>query len=336
MIIMAIVYLLLISSCLLQWSSGTAFNPVVYDTKAPLSSQCGQSDPFEDDQQLMEALKMAQQQLPPPGCNPPPTCIDILLCNSSASSGYYQIQAANGSLVQAYCDMEGTNCGGQAGWMRVAHLNITDPSSQCPAGFRVVTRNNKMFCIRDAAGCQPITVESFGLTYSRVCGYVRGYAYRTPDGFWRQHLPAGSDVSLSGNYVDGVSITYGTSPISHIWTYAAGRYEVDNSPYNANNCPCNTNGTTSNIPEFVSNDYYCESSAANLQADQLIWFTNDPLWDGMQCGGNEVPCCNHAGLPWFNKNTLTPTTATITMRVCMDEDTSNEDMGIEGFELYIQ
>ena len=72
MIIMAIVYLLLISSCLLQWSSGTAFNPVVYDTKAPLSSQCGQSDPFEDDQQLMEALKMAQQQLPPPGCNPPP------------------------------------------------------------------------------------------------------------------------------------------------------------------------------------------------------------------------------------------------------------------------
>ena len=193
MIIMAIVYLLLISSCLLQWSSGTAFNPVVYDTKAPLSSQCGQSDPFEDDQQLMEALKMAQQQLPPPGCNPPPTCIDILLCNSSASSGYYQIQAANGSLVQAYCDMEGTNCGGQAGWMRVAHLNITDPSSQCPAGFRVVTRNNKMFCIRDAAGCQPITVESFGLTYSRVCGYVRGYAYRTPDGFWRQHLPAGSE-----------------------------------------------------------------------------------------------------------------------------------------------
>ena len=65
MIIMAIVYLLLISSCLLQWSSGTAFNPVVYDTKAPLSSQCGQSDPFEDDQQLMEALKMAQQTTTP-------------------------------------------------------------------------------------------------------------------------------------------------------------------------------------------------------------------------------------------------------------------------------
>ena len=158
-ILMAIVYLLLICSCLLQWSSGNAFNPIVYDPKAPLSSQCGQSDPFEDDQQLMEAMKMAHQQLPaPPGCNPPPTCIDILRCNSSASSGYYQLCVPNGSLVQVYCDMEGTNCGGQGGWMRVAHLNMTDPSSQCPAGFRVETSNNKRFCIRDSsAGCQPIT-----------------------------------------------------------------------------------------------------------------------------------------------------------------------------------
>ena len=107
---MAAVYLLIVGFCLLQWSN--AFTPVVYDAKVLPSSQCGQSDLFEDDQQLMEALKMAQQQLPPPGCNPPPTCRDVLRCNSSASSGYYQIQAANGSTVQVYCDMEGTNCGG--------------------------------------------------------------------------------------------------------------------------------------------------------------------------------------------------------------------------------
>ena len=149
-IIMAIVYMLLImGSCLLQWSGGNAFVPVVYDPKVPPSSQCGQSDPFEDDQQLMERLKMIHQQLPPPGCNPPLTCIDILRCNSSASSGYYQIQAANGSAVQVYCDMEGTNCGGEGGWMRVAHLNMTDPSSQCPATFRVETANNTRFCIRN-------------------------------------------------------------------------------------------------------------------------------------------------------------------------------------------
>ena len=133
------VYLLLIGSCLLQWSD--AFTTVVYDAKVPPSSQCGQSDPFEDDPQLMKKLKMIHQQLPTPGCNPPPTCIDILRCNSSASSGYYQIQAANGSAVQVYCDMEGTNCGGEGGWMRVAYLNVTGPSGQCPRWFQ--NRNSK-------------------------------------------------------------------------------------------------------------------------------------------------------------------------------------------------
>ena len=122
---------------------GLPFNPVVYDTKAPLPSQCGQSDSFEDDQQLMEALKMAHQQLPPPGCNPPRnrSCQEVLRCFPSAPSGYYQIHVPNGSLVQVYCDMEGTNCGGQGGWMRVAHLNMTDPSASVLLAleFRLLT-----------------------------------------------------------------------------------------------------------------------------------------------------------------------------------------------------
>ena len=49
---MALVYLLLISSCLLQWSD--AFTPVVYD--AEILSQCDQSDPFRNDQRLMRKL----------------------------------------------------------------------------------------------------------------------------------------------------------------------------------------------------------------------------------------------------------------------------------------
>ena len=82
---MAIVYLLLISSCcLLQWSG--AFTPVVYNAKVLPSSQCDQSDPFEDNQQLMEALKMAQKQLPPPECNPSTTCSDILRSNPQATT----------------------------------------------------------------------------------------------------------------------------------------------------------------------------------------------------------------------------------------------------------
>ena len=66
-------------------------------------------------------------QLGPPGCNPPKnrSCQEILYCFPSASSGYYQITAPNGSLVKVYCDMEGINCGGEGGWTRVAYVNMS-------------------------------------------------------------------------------------------------------------------------------------------------------------------------------------------------------------------
>ena len=162
---MAAVALLIVSCCLLMLSDsseGRDLSQAVYQTKAPSSSQCGH---YEDDEQLMETLKIVQQQL----CSTPRACIDILRCNSSASSGYYQIQAANGSALQVYCDMEGTHCGGKGGWMRVACLNMIQPSSQCPVGFRVQTANNKRFCIRDTsnAGCGSMLFESFRLAYTK-------------------------------------------------------------------------------------------------------------------------------------------------------------------------
>ena len=326
---MAVMYLLLVIISLFQWSG--AFTPVVYDAKVSLSSQCGQSDPFEDDQQLME---MIHQQLPPPGCNPPLTCRDVFRCKSTASSGYYQIQAANGSAVQVYCDMEGTNCGGEGGWMRVAHLNVTDSSSQCPDGYRVETVNSVTFCIRDTSVgmCAPILSESYGLTYSQVCGYVRGYQYSSMDCFNNLINPS----TLSGFYVDGVSITY-DNPIRHLWTYAAGLQEANvQGGYPNAMCPCNTpqTGRTVSSPSFVGNDYYCESGSLNYP--ESIWYTSDPLWDGMQCGGDEGPCCNHTGLPWFHKTLSTSTTATITTRVCLDEATNNENIGIDRLELYVK
>ena len=322
---MVAVYLLFISSCLSQWSGGNAFTPAVYKDKSLPSSWCA-SNLFEDDEQLMETLKMIHQQLPPPGCNPPTTCAQFLRCNSSASSGYYQIQAANGSAVQVYCDMEGTHCGGEGGWMRVAYLNMTDPSSQCPVGFRVETATSIRFCIRNtsSAGCRSIIYNSFGVTYSQICGRVRGYSFATTDGF---HY----NVPLNGSYADGVSITYGTPP-THVWTYASGHQETGNEGLN---CPCNTPPGTS-PPSYVGSSYYCESGSPNNPNSQLKWHTSDPLWDGMQCGGDERPCCNPTGLPWFNKNLLTPLTADINVRLCVNEITTNENIGIERLELYIK
>ena len=317
----------------LATSSSNKVTPVVYETTS--ESQCDhqQIDSFENDSRLIETLKIVQQQLPPPGCNKLfLSCTDILRCNSSASSGYYQIRAANSSAVQVYCDMEGTNCGGEGGWMRVAYFNMTDPSSQCPAGFRIETANNKMFCIRDtsSAGCGSMLFKSYEFSYSQVCGYVRGYSLLTPDAFAN---PSGvvRNVPLSGNYVDGVSITYGTPP-THLWTYAAGGTSI----LQIFNCPCNT-PPGRKPPSFVSSDFYCEAGGVSGESG---WHASDPLWDGMQCGGQEVPCCNHTGLPWFHKNTSTLTTAPINapikVRVCLDEDTDNENIGIECLELYVK
>ena len=312
----------------LATSSSIKVTPVVY-IKTTSESQCDQQiDSFENDPRLIEALKIVQQQLPPPrGNNLFLSCTDILCCNSSASSGYYQIQAANGSTVQVYCDMEGTNCGGERGWMRVANINMIDQSSQCPAGFRMETANNKRFCIRDisSAGCGSMLFESFELSYSQVCGYVRGYSQDTPDAF-ANPAEVVRNVPLSGNYVDGVSITYGTPP-THLWTYAAGGTPESYTVYH---CPCNTQPGIQ-APSFISSDFYCEAGSSGPG-----WRTSDPLWDGMQCGSQEVPCCNHTGLPWFHKNTSTLTTDPINVRVCLDEGTSNENIGIERLELYVK
>ena len=59
---------------------------------------------------------------------------------------------------------------------------------------------------------------------------------------------------------------------------------------------------------------------------------DDPLWDGAGCGPMSTCCAP----PWFYKQLPQPTTDDIEMRVCRDEDASNEDIAIEMVEIYIQ
>ena len=210
----------------------------------------------------------------------------------------------------------------------MAHLNMTDPYSQCPVGFRVETANNKRFCIRDtnSGGCGLILYETFGLSYSQVCGYARGYSYGTMDCFTIHNI-------ISNHYVDGVSIAYGTLN-THIWTYATALEENPATKYPVLKCPCN-NPPGKSAPSFIGNDYYCEAGTFYVPSP-FVWYTDDPLWDGMQCEGGEGPCCNHTGMPWFIKSIPTHTTDAINVHVCLDENTSNENLGIEHLELYIK
>ena len=56
-------------------------------------------------------------------------CNDVLTSDPDAVSGYYNITLNNGSIASVYCDMEGDNCDGEGGWMRVADINMTLPNT---------------------------------------------------------------------------------------------------------------------------------------------------------------------------------------------------------------
>ena len=173
---------LLISSYLLlagDYHVVSGFTPVTYSSQSS-NEECGQSDPLQDDQ-LMAVISQVRQRLGPPGCNPPRnrSCQDILHCFPSAPSGYHEIRVPNGSLVQVYCDMEGTNCGGQGGWMRVAHVNMSQDGASCPQGLTQKTMSGLTLCGQNATGCEGTLFSALGLSYSRVCGQLRGYQFGT-------------------------------------------------------------------------------------------------------------------------------------------------------------
>ena len=307
----------------------SGFTPVIYNAQG--TSECGQSDPLQDEQ-LMEALSKIHQEIGPPGCNPPQnrSCQEILYCFPSAASGYYQIHVPNGSLVQVYCDMEGTNCGGEGGWTRVAYVNMSQSGATCPQGLTQKTLSGLTLCGRNGpAGCQSTVFSTLGLKYSQVCGQLRGYQRATPNAFH----PYYNDLTrtIDSVYVDGVSITYGSSSRKHIWTYANGM----NLKVSENNCPCNS-GNERFLPPFVGSDYYCETGDNDKTCcSYSTLYSNDLLWDGQQCPGEEAPCCTRPNMPWFNKTLSETTTEDIELRVCGDESITDEDTLLELIELFV-
>ena len=236
--------------------------------------------------------------------------------------------------------MDGVNCEGTGGWTRVAYVNMSQAGATCPVGLTQMTLSGLTLCGRDSdtRSCAGTLFSTLGISYSRVCGQLRGYQRFTPDGF---HLYNNNGNIDGANYVDGVSITYGNSPRNHIWTYACGLYlDGDRRAI----CPCNTNGLTSNaaFPSFIGNDYYCEtgnndnsgSCCTDLFSTPLL--ANDPLWDGKQCVDEEAPCCSaHPNLPWFTKTLSDSTTEDIEVRVCGNQRSSDEGTPLDVIELFV-
>ena len=61
------------------------------------------------------------------------SCLETLRANPYAASGYYKVKKDDDTLQQVYCNM----CALGEGWTRIAFLNMSDPSEQCPSGFEL-------------------------------------------------------------------------------------------------------------------------------------------------------------------------------------------------------
>ena len=221
---------------------------------------------------------------------------------------------------------------GDGMWYRIAYLNMSDSSQQCPPAWGNYDASGVRACGRPFTfeeSCSS-TVYTTGRQYSKVCGRVIGYQVVSPDAF----LP---DGGINQAYADGVSITYG-QPRTHIWSYVGGYTDFLEG---FNTCPCTYSNSTP-PPEFVGDNYYCESAnEAKLETFVGQFFAADKLWDGQQCD-HEGTCCTAKSPPWFSVELPSPTNDDIEVRevricgICGDEGTDNEDTPIELLEIYIQ
>jgi hypothetical protein len=247
-------------------------------------------------------------------------CKALLTWNPETVTGEYSIDPDDDGPnppVTVYCEMD--MAGG--GWVRISDVNPA-VSGVCPGNWQYV--GGMDVCRRPSSNCHAVSFGAFGVEWAEVRGQVLAYHYNSMDGF---HMYNTYDIN--GPYVDGLSITHG-SPRQHIWTYAVGISE--DGSYPDYNCPCaKTPG--GGPPGFVGADYYCESGNPGDWED--AWYTDDTLYDGTGCpAGNS--CCDNDSLPWFQKNVGEDTTGEVEVRLCSDQEPSNEDIGLKRLELYVR
>ena len=171
-------------------------------------------------------------------------------------------------------------CGG-TGWTPVALIDMTNTNQQCPSGLNL-TSYSKRTCGRttSAAGaCNSTSFSVGGMTYSWACGRIIGYQFGIGAAFLGYNC--GISTTIDSPYVGSVSLTHGAPgarqhiwtfatgntevdqsgvakylcPCSHIWTFATGITEVDQSGVAKYLCPCSTTENVTVLP-FVGNDYW--------------------------------------------------------------------------------
>ena len=108
--------------------------------------------------------------------------------------------------------------------------------------------------------------------------------------------------------------------------------EKETGPTTEWDYPCN-NGSTGTIPQYVGDDYYCESGSP--VHDPYTFHYDDPLWDDKQCDYLEFSCCTSPNMSWFVKSLNQSTTDDIELRMCNSEGYPDEATPVDIIELYV-
>ena len=214
--------------------------------------------------------------------------------------------------------------------MRLASINMTETSSTCPSGLRTLTSPRRWCAMNiNGRGCCSVLLPVQGVEYSQVCGKIIGYQDRLTDAF------AGGGGAIDDNYVDGISLTYGFNPRNHIWTFVAALHELNYNSLFV--CPCtNTrNSPPPVVPSFVGKDYFCDTAARGNSVEWLMFYEDDPLWDGAGCGQYST-CCDFNSPPWFRKEISPPISDDIELRLCTATDRADVDINFETLDIYVQ
>ena len=134
--------------------------------------------------------------------------------------------------------------------MRVAELDMTDNTTQCPDSLELRIKASQVG-----------SLDEFGVIGPARSGNPNMHIY----------------------YVDGVSLTYGKSPRQHIWTFVSVLNEDNLSP--SYRCPC-TNIAISNMaqppPPFLGIDHFCDTAIISGFINGYF-YKDDLLWDGADC-----------------------------------------------------
>ena len=215
-------------------------------------------------------------------------------------SGYYWLNATNEPQL-VYCSLnENHSCSeSDEKWMHISYLNMSDPSAQCPDGWREV-QSPICTCRRQFnMPVNSVNYTSFGIPYSRVCGRIIAYQFGTPEGFLG--YTDQNRQTLNDAYVDGIAITFG-HPRNHIWAFAA---TILNYP----TCSCTGSGNI--VPPFVNGNHFCEVGINNWEVNFVI---DNPLWDGQECAAFTA-CSKFDNPPWFFKQLDRTTIEDIELRI---------------------